>query len=194
MKGLIKGVLVLGVIAFLIAYFGTPILTVNNLVAAAKAGDEAALERMVDFPAFRDSLKDELTARLMAEAQADPEVRNSGLGGLGMMLAPMLVSGAVDALVTAPTIAAMVRTAEEPDPADVARSTQPEPEGEDQDIRQSYAYRDLNTFVLGLTDPDRPDEKLKLLLKRQGLFGWKLSGVDLPNPPPSGEVARSEAK
>ena len=70
MKGLIKGVVVLGVIAFLVAYFATPILTVNNLVAAAKAGDEAALERLVDFPAFRDSLKDELTARLMAEARS----------------------------------------------------------------------------------------------------------------------------
>jgi hypothetical protein len=193
MKGLIKGVVVLAVVAFLVAWFGSPILTVNALVTAAKAGDEAALERLVDFPAFRDSLKDELTARLMAEAQADPDVRNSGLGGLGMMLAPMLVGGAVDALVNAPTIAAMVRTADTPDPTDAAARTSG-PEEEDRDIRQSYAYRDLNTFVLGLTDPDRPDKTLKLLLKRQGLFGWKLAGVDLPDPPPSGEVARSEAK
>ncbi|WP_425987954.1 DUF2939 domain-containing protein [Brevundimonas sp. TWP2-3-2] len=194
MKGFIKGVVVLAVLAFLVAYLASPILTVNAIVAAAKAGDEAALERMVDFPAFRDSLKDELTARLMAEAQADPDVRNSGLGGLGMMLAPMLVGGAVDALVNAPTIAAMVRTAETPDPIDAATATTPEPESEDRDIRQSYAYRDLNTFVLGLTDPDRPDQKLKLLFKRQGLFGWKLAGIDLPNPPPSGEVARSAAE
>jgi len=194
MKGFIKGVVVLAVLAFLVAYLASPILTVNAIVAAAKAGDEAALERMVDFPAFRDSLKDELTARLMAEAQADPDVRDSALGGLGMMLAPMLVGGAVDALVNAPTIAAMVRTAETPDPIDAATATTPEPESEDRDIRQSYAYRDLNTFVLGLTDPDRPDEKLKLLFKRQGLFGWKLAGIDLPNPPPSGEVARSAAE
>ena len=180
MKRLIKGVAALAVVAFLVLYFASPILTVNGLVAAAKAGDEAKLERLVDFPAFRDSLKDELTARLMAEAQADPDVRDSGLGGLGMMLAPMLVSGAVDALVNAPTIAAMVRTADTPDPADAATRAPPEKEGEDRDIRQSYAYRDLNTFVLGLTDPDRPDETLRLLLRRQGLFGWKLSGVDLP--------------
>ncbi|WP_426050650.1 DUF2939 domain-containing protein [Brevundimonas sp. SL161] len=196
MKGFIKGVVVLAVVAFLVAYLASPTLTVNAIVAAAKAGDEAALERMVDFPAFRDSLKDELTARLMAEAQADPDVRDSALGGLGMMLAPMLVGGAVDALVNAPTIAAMVRTAETPDAIDAATATAttPEPESEDRDIRQSYAYRDRNTFVLGLTDPDRPEEKLKLLFKRQGLFGWKLAGIDLPNPPPSGEVARSAAE
>jgi hypothetical protein len=180
MKGLIKGVLVLGVVAFLVAYFASPILTVNNLVAAAKAGDEAALERNVDFPAFRDSLKDELTARLMAEAQADPDVRNSALGGLGMMLGPMLVSGAVDALVTAPTIAAMVRTAQTPDPEDVVTASELQPANEDKEIRQSYGYRDLDTFVLTLTDPDQPEQPLKLLLTRHGLFGWKLSGIDLP--------------
>lgn len=180
MKGLIKGVVILGVVAFLVGYFATPILTVNAIVAAAKAGDEAALEQNVDFPAFRDSLKDELTARLMAEAQADPDIRNSALGGLGMMLGPMLVSGAVDALVTAPTIAAMVRTADTPDPEDVADARAPEPESEDKAIRQSYGYRDLNTFVLTLTDPDQPEEPLKLLLMRQGLFGWKLAGIDLP--------------
>ena len=180
MKALVKGVLVLAVVAFLVAYFATPILTVNAIVAAAKAGDAAALERNVDFHAFRSSLKDELTAKLMAEAQADPDVRNSALGGLGMMLGPMLVSGAVDALVTAPTIAAMVRTAETPDPEDVATASAPQPASEDKEIRQSYGYRDLNTFVLTLTDPDQPEQPLKLLLKRQGLFGWKLSGIDLP--------------
>lgn len=178
MKGLTKALAALVVVGFLVAYFATPLLTVNRLVAAAKAGDEATLEQLVDFPAFRDSLKDGLTARLMAEAQADPDLRNSALGGLGMMLAPMLVGGAVDALVNAPTIATMVRTARQPDPSDVVAG---EPaKSENRDIRQTYGYRDLNTFVLGLTDADRPDETLKLLLKRQGLFGWKLAGVDLP--------------
>lgn len=177
MKGLVKTVLGLGVIAFLVAYFGTPFLTVNNLVTAAEAGDEAALERLVDFPALRDSMKDELTAKLMAEA--DPALRDSALGGLGMMLAPMVVSGAVDALVNAPTVAAMVRTADTPDPADPVDTTPPAEDGSDE-IRRSYGYRDLNTFVLTLTDPDRPTEPLKLLLLRHGLFAWKLSAIELP--------------
>ncbi len=180
MKGLIKGVVTLAVVAFLAAYFGTPFLAVNNLVTAAKAGDEAALERLVDFPAFRDSLKDELTARLMAEARSDPRLNDSALGGLGMMLGPMLVGGAVDALVTAPTIASMVRTADTPDPTDLNPDTTAE-KRDTADIRESYGYRDLNTFVLSLTDADRPTETLKLLMKRQGLFGWKLAGVDLPD-------------
>ena len=77
-----------------------------------------ALERLVDFPAFRESLKTELTARLMAEMRDDPRAADSVLGGLGMLLGPMLVDGAVEALVTPPTIAAMVRNAEAPDPVE----------------------------------------------------------------------------
>jgi len=179
MKGLFKGLIGLAILGFLVAYFGSPILTVRALVAAAEAGDEAALERLVDFPAFRDSLKDELTARLMAEARVDPRVRDSGLGGLGMILGPMLVGGAVDALVNAPTVAAIVRTARVPDPTD--RDPGAPAAGDDgPDIRQTYGYRDINTLAVRLTNVERPNQTLKLLLTRHGLFDWKLTGIDLP--------------
>jgi hypothetical protein len=111
--------------------------------------------------------------------------KDSALSGLGMMLAPVLVSGAVDAFVTPQAVAAMVQTAEAPDPTD---RQPPEPraaDGED-DIRQSYSYRGLNTFVVTLTDPDHADEPLDLLMERRGLFGWKLAGVDLPEAPEEG--------
>jgi hypothetical protein len=95
-----------------------------------------------------------------------------------MLFGPMLIDGAVDMLVTPQAVAAMVETAKAPDPTDAV--TPEEPASEQSDIRQGYAYRDLNTFVLTLTDPDRPGEPLKLLLRRDGLFGWKLAGVELP--------------
>lgn len=175
-----KGFLVLCVVAVVAAFMAMPLLTVRALVAAAKTGDQAALERLVDFPALRESAKTELTARLMSEVREDPRSQDGALGGLGMMLAPLLVGGAVDALVNAPTIATMVRTADLPDPADPEGVPDAETTGAEDRIRQSYGYRDLNTFVLTLTDPDRPDAPLKLLLKRHGLFGWKLAGIDLP--------------
>jgi len=192
MKGWVRGLLILSAAAVVVAYLAMPILTVRALVRAAETGDEAALERLVDFPAFRESLKDQLTGRLMAEMREDERASDSALAGLGMLFGPMLVDGAVDALVNPQAIAAMVETAEAPDPADALRPS--EPGREDGDIRQSYAYRDVTTFVLRLTDPDRPDEPLRLLLKRDGPFGWKLAGVELPNPPPPGEVARSAAE
>jgi len=184
MKGWVRGLLILSAAVVVVAYLAMPILTVRALVRAAGAGDEAALERLVDFPAFRESLKEQLTGRLMAEMREDERAGDSTLAGLGMLFGPMLVDGAVDALVNPQAIAAMVETAEAPDPTDALRPSKPGPE--DGDIRQSYAYRDFNTFVLGLTDPERPDETLRLLLKRDGPFGWKLAGVELPPVPAQG--------
>ena len=103
----------------------------------------------------------------------------SGLGGLGMILAPMLLSGAVDAVVTPEVVARMVTTAEAPDPT---RRQPPEPndatDGGD-DIHQSWGYRDLNHFAVTLTDRDHPDQRLALILERRGAFAWKLAAVDL---------------
>ncbi len=178
MKGWARGLLILSAVAVVVAYLAMPILTVRALVRAAETGDEAALERLVDFSAFRESLKEQLTGRLMAEMREDEGTDDSALAGLGMLFGPMLVDGAVDMLVTPQAIAAMVETAEAPDPTDGV--TPAEAEGEDAEIRKSYGYRDLNTFVLGLTDPQRPEETLNLLLKRDGPFGWTLAGVELP--------------
>ena len=185
------GRLAIAVVAlFLVAYFASPLLTVRALIAAAEQGDEATLERLVDFPAFRQSLKDEMNARLIAEMRSDLGGRDSALRGLGMMLAPTLLSGAVDALVTPQAIAAMVRTAETPDAKDVARNridSTPEPtaartEGK-RDLRRRYSYRGFNSFAVTLTRRDRPEDRLDLLLERRGVFSWKLAGVDLPDTP-----------
>jgi hypothetical protein len=103
---------------------------------------------------------------------------DSGLGGLGLMLAPMLLSGAVDTLVTPEMVAEMVVTAEAPDPTRPAER-EPGDARDADDIHQSWGYRDLNHFAVTLTDRDRPDQQLALILERRGLFAWKLAEVDI---------------
>jgi len=183
---LIKALVAIVVVAFAAAYLGSPVLASQALVKAAKAGDEAALDRLVDFPAFRTSLKEELNARLVAEMRADlgDNDRGNVLSGLGMILAPSLISGAVDAFVNAPAIASMVRTAEAPATTPTGRVTPPPAEkATDEDkVRRSYGYRDLNTFVVTLRRDDKPNEQVDLLMQRRGLFAWKLAGIDLTPP------------
>jgi len=165
------------VAVFVLAYAASPLLAARSLVQAAKNGDEKALERQVDFPAFRASLKDELSARMVAEMRKDD--RLGGLSGLGMMLAPSLVSGAVDAFVTPQAISAMVQEGKAPKP-DLAKVEPPvAPKTESKKVRQSWGYRDLDTFAVTLTRDDQPDEQVSLLMKRRNLFGWKLAGIDL---------------
>ena len=178
-KSLIVGVAVGALALFGIAWAAAPVLAAQALIRAAKAGDEEKIEKLVDFPSLRESLKSELNAELMARMSRDPRVADSGLGGLGMMLAPMILSGAVDAVVTPQVVAQMVTTAEAPDPT---RGPEPEPaagEAGGDDIHQAWGYRGLNQFAVTLTTRDQPDDHLALILERRGLFDWKLAAVDL---------------
>ena len=170
------------VAVFVLAYAASPLLAARSLVQAARSGDAAALERQVDFPAFRASLKDELSARMVAEMRKDS--RLGGLSGLGMMLAPTLVSGAVDAFVTPQAIAVMVQEGQGPKPDQAKPEVGPKPQSkpESKKVRQSWGYRDLDTFAVTLTRDDQPDEQVSLLMKRRNLFSWKLAGIDLSAP------------
>lgn len=182
-KSLIVGIAVGAVALFGIAWAAAPVLAAQALIRAAKAGDEGKIEALVDFPALRESLKAELNAELRARMSRDPRLADSGLGGLGMMLAPMILSGAVDAVVTPDVVAQMVRTADAPDPT---RSAEPEPKADKadgDDIHQAWGYRGFNAFAVTLTDRDQPDDHLALILERRGLFDWKLAAVDLQTGP-----------
>jgi len=174
MRKLVGGLLALALVAFVGAYFASPFLAAQRLRSAAESGDRKALEELVDFPSFRASLKEELRERLMSEARQDPG--GSALSGLGMMLAPALVSGAVDVLVTPDAIAAMVEKGQAPDPT---RRPEPATSSDEPRLHQGYGYRNLDTFAVTLTREDQPDQQLALLMRRHGLFGWKLSAVDL---------------
>ena len=167
---------------FLIAYFASPLLAVRGLVSAAKAGDEAALEQRVDFTALRQSMKNEMNARLVAEMRKDLGDHDKALGGLGMLLAPSFISSAVDTLITPKAVAAMVTEAREPRAADGIGQARPKTDDADDKIKRSYSYRGLNTFAVTLHEQDRPERRLSLLMERRNLFFWKLAGVELPEP------------
>lgn len=180
-RKIIIGAVIAGIVALAVALFASPFLTAQNIVRAARAGDAAALERQVDFPAFRASLKSELNARARLEIRERAK-GDRGLAALGMLLAPSLVEGAVDNFVTPQGVAAMVRSGETPKPErpTPADDTPAAPKGK---LHQSWAYRGLNRFAVTLTRDDRPNDELVLILERRGPFSWKLAGVDLtPDP------------
>lgn len=177
----IIGLAVAVVGALFVACFASPFFAAQGLIRAARAGDQAGLERHIDFPAFRDSLKDELNARMVGEVR-DRADGDPGLAALGMLLAPSLVSGVVETFVTPQAVAAMVRSAEAPEPDKPAPSPDT-PAVDKRRVHQSWAYRDMNTFAVTLTRDDRPEDPLVLLMQRRGPFQWKLTGVDLtPDP------------
>lgn len=183
-RKLIVGVVMAAAAGFALAWAASPVLAAKALINAAKVGDSRKIEQLVDFPSLRSSLKEELNAELIARMRRDPRVVESGLGGLGLMLAPMLLSGAVDTLVTPEVVANMVTTAEAPDPTKPG-DPNPVDEHDGSDIHQSWGYRSLNEFAVTLTDRDRPNDHLALIMQRRGLFEWKLAAVDLQSAPPA---------
>ena len=176
-KKLLTSLVLAVVVLAAAAWAAAPVFAGQALIRAAKAGDARKLETLVDFPALRASLKEELNQELVARMGRDPRVADSGLGGLGLLLAPMILSGAVDTVVTPEVLAQMVTTAEAPDPTD--RGPSPADRSDDKDIHQAWGYRDLNHFAVTLTDRDQPDQHLALILERRGVFSWKLAAVDL---------------
>ena len=181
-KKLLTGVVIAGVVVFAAVWALSPVLTGQAIIRAAERGDEAALERLVDFPALRESMKGELNDLLIAEMRNDPRVVENGLGGLTTMLAPMFISGAVDTVVTPQGVAAMVTTAQAPE-ADGTPAPEPANDRDGPDLHKAWGYRSMDVFAVTLTDRDRPEHSLALLLERRGLFKWQLAAVDLKTEP-----------
>ena len=163
------GLAVAVVAGFLIACFVSPFVSAQALIRAARTGDEAGLERHVDFPAFRESLKTELNARAAVEIR-ERAGEDRGLAALGMLLAPSLVEGAVDSFVTPQAIAAMVRSAERPEPEQPAPPAYTPAAPRDK-VRQAWAYRGMNTFAVTLTREDQPDVAL-VMIRTSATSGW----------------------
>jgi hypothetical protein len=166
------------VAAFVGAYALSPVFAAHALIQAGKRGDAETLRRLVDFPALRASLKDELNQAVVDEMRDRGGDTGEVLAGLGMLLAPALVSGAVDTLITPEAVGQMVRSGQAPDPTDRPAPAKAQPKADGDDIHQAWGYRTLDTFAVTLTRKDRPDRRLALVMTRRGLFDWKLTGVD----------------
>lgn len=181
-KKVVTGVIIAGFVVLAVLWAASPVLAGKAIIRAAERGDEAALERLVDFPALRESMKGELNDLLVAEMRNDPRVVENDLGGLATMLAPMFISGAVDTVVTPQGVAAMVTTAKAPD-ADGAAPPEADTGRDEPDLHKAWGYRSLDVFAITLTDRDRPENSLALLLERRGWFTWQLAAVDLRTEP-----------
>lgn len=191
-RRLLTGLVAVAVLAFAGLYLGSPWLAAWDLMHAARTGDVAALEARVDMPAVRASLKGQIDARL-ERSIARRAAKGDALAQIGALFGAALVDKAVDATVTPEMIAEAVRTAHAPDPrksalappddvdadADAGADGAPKPKAER--VKVGFAMAGLNRFDLRLSPADQPDKRLTLILRRRGLFGWKVTDIELPH-------------
>lgn len=147
-------------------YIESPVWTLSRMKDAAEASDPAALNSYIDYPALRESLKEEVSARMMSEAQKD----KSGLSGLTLTIGAVMVGPAIDAMVTPAGMRAALRARRN---QEIASGNGPASVIKFPD-HPVIKRRGISAFLL--TSKEQPGNGM--LFKRDGL-SWKLSGVEL---------------
>lgn len=187
---IISGVVVAAAIAIGAALYASPYRAVTQLRAAAEAGDRERLETFVDFAALRDSVKAEVNAAITARAMDKSKDRR--YAGLGAALAGALMGPVVDSIVTPAGIAAMVQHGRArglpgdggPEVANASADTAGAPPAEPTAERPkpTMGYAGVNRFVVVFPVRRKGVEEgeFRLIFRRDGLFGWKLSQVRFP--------------
>jgi hypothetical protein len=201
-RPLIVTLIVIAVIAALGFGYASPYMALNNLKRAADARDTQTVNEYVDFPALRESLKQQvtglLTRRLDAHGNGNP------FAAIGAMIGVALIGPLVDAYATPDGVAALLngmpprgnpgeRPPVPPAPAapapaepapSVAGNTANGPANSEnsatppQPPQTTAGYRGLNEFVVTFQH-GAGDARYSAILRREGLFTWKLAAVNL---------------
>lgn len=159
----------------------TPYLAIDDLREAAEAGDTQTLNEMVDFPAFRESVKTGVKTAVAREIGDD----GNPLARLGGWFAGQLASPMVDVFVSPEGIAALTR-GERPDQDGARGSNDRDGASEDGDrvrapkLEMRREYEGMDRFIVHFHDPESGEERFSLVMEREGIAGWELTGFRLP--------------
>ena len=168
-----SSLLILAVLFAAVWMYFTPYLAMSRLQKAARNGDTEALNELVDFPALRESVK----TNVRSAVETSVSRSHNPFAVLGGLLAGAVASPLVDAFVTPSGIAALTdgeRPGGHRDAADSAARVRV------RNVKVKRGYESLDLFVVHFVDRNDGKEKMALLLHRDGLFHWRLSGIRLP--------------
>jgi hypothetical protein len=205
-RGSVRPLIVVLVVIVIVAVLGygyaSPYLALNRLKQAADARDAQTVSEYVDYPALRESLKEQigglLTRRIEARASGNP------LAALGAMIGVALIGPLVDAYATPDGVAALLNgmpprgdlrqrppgapqsaggnappaSAANPAPAPAPAATTAGTAAPPQPPETTASYRGINEFAVTYQH-GVGDARYAAILRREGLFTWKLAAVDL---------------
>ena len=157
--------------------YATPWISINQFREAIQAKDLPGIERHVDFPSLRTSLKDQLKAKLSEEitrqSGGNPLV-NLGMGAFGYALAEPMINAAVDAYISP----AGLKTLMAGNPPE-GMGTDAGPDTSSSDASVSMAYKTPNLFVVAASDSSN-GQTVRFNFERRELVSWKLTSLTLP--------------
>ena len=199
-RPLIVTLIVIVVIAALGFCYASPYMALNTLKRAADARDAQTVNEYVDFPALRESLKQQVTGLLTR--RLDVQGNGNPLAAIGAMIGVALIGPLVDAYATPDGVAALLNgmpprgnpgerppvpagagnppaaPAAAPEPAPPAAGNNGNSATPPQPPQTTAGYRGLNEFVVSYQH-GAGDARYSAILRREGLFTWKLAAVNL---------------
>lgn len=199
-KPLIIVVVVIAIVAVLGYGYASPYLALDRLKRAADTRDAQTVSEYVDYPALRESLKEQVAGLLTRRLHAS----GNPLAALGAMIGVALIGPMVDAYATPDGVAAVLNGmpprgnpndrppapqdaqstpatgAAQPAPGAVATAPAPPATADapPQPPQTTASYRSINEFVVTYQH-GIGDTRYSAILRREGLFSWKLAAVDL---------------
>jgi len=199
-RPLIVTLIVIVVIAALGFSYASPYMALNKLKRAADARDAQTVNEYVDFPALRESLKQQVTGLLTR--RLDVQGNGNPFAAIGAMIGVALIGPLVDAYATPDGVAALLNgmpprgnpgerppvpagagnppaaTAPAQEPAHPAAGNNGNSTTPPQAPQTTAGYRGLNEFVVSYQH-GAGDARYSAILRREGLFTWKLAAVNL---------------
>lgn len=166
-----KPITLLLIVVFLLAncliafWFASPYFAVNNLKAAAVNGDQGKLSDLIDFAAVKASVKEQLVDADIIEMAVSP----SGLKNL--FNCSNLVSGSIG----------IAGSQGDADGASGLQTVGVTPEVEPNSV-SANDYTSLDQFVT-FAGQKYSGQGVKFILKRTGLFSWKLNAIEFQSSP-----------
>ena len=175
MKKIVVGAVVVACVAAVGLLYASPHIALYNIGKAIERKDADAVSEYVDFPALRENVKGVLLAKMQSEMDKPemdkPEMKDNPFAGLGQMLAVGMVNQLADTLVSPAGVVAMLENGKPGKPPAASASDTPAAKR-----RPDFAV-DYQGWSKVFVHPKH--ETSGLVMKRDGLFGWKLVAVKM---------------
>jgi hypothetical protein len=149
----------------LVGYAVSPLFYVSSLKSAFLAGDSSKLADLVDFPALRDSLKEEVTTILTAQAKESSDSKQSAFSALTAFVGPAFLNRAVDMYCTPDAIAGFVKKNNEVQNNHHSFFKIPGPSDLDWSKLKNFSFTGPTSFKIGT-------DHITLFARLEGI-GWK---------------------
>ena len=158
-------------VSTLAAYVVSPFFYVSSLKGAFLAGDSSKLANLVDFPALRDSLKEEVATILTQQTKESPDSNQSPFGALTAFVGPAFLNRAVDMYCTPDAIADFVKKNGQVQSKTPSFIKIPGPSDLDWSKLKNFSFTGPTSFRIGTNH-------ITLFARLEG-FGWKVYRLEV---------------